>query len=53
MFKMILNEPVSVPKSVTVEARNLLKKLLVKEPAERPNISEVLDHPWFKLPIPS
>ena len=32
---------------VTPECRELIQLLLLKDPTERPNIEEVLMHPWF------
>ena len=33
---------------VSSKAKNLIKKLLTYDPAQRPNATEALDHPWFK-----
>jgi serine/threonine protein kinase len=33
------------------EAINLLTSMLAMEPADRPTIAEVLEHPWLKLPM--
>ena len=34
--------------SISVEAQDLVKKLLHKDSAQRPEIEEVLNHPWFR-----
>ena len=33
---------------ITDEAKDLVDKLLDKDPKTRPNITEALSHPWFK-----
>lgn len=33
--------------TVSAEAKDLISKLLEKNPSKRPSIQEVLDHPWI------
>ena len=35
------------PPTMTQEVKDLIKKLLKKDPNQRPTISEALDHHWF------
>ncbi|KAJ3364197.1 hypothetical protein GGF31_000581 [Allomyces arbusculus] len=37
--------------SVSPEARDLMAQLLVRDPATRPGLKEVMAHPWFRVPI--
>lgn len=44
----ILNHKVSFPVSINTEAKDLIRRLLNPEPKQRPNIKEVLSHPFLK-----
>lgn len=42
-----LDFPDDLFEDVTEEARDLMRKLMVKDPSERLTITECLEHPWF------
>ena len=51
LYKMIQNQEITIPKTLSPETRDLLSKLLNKDPATRlgaagPN--SIKEHPWFK-----
>ena len=54
VFDAILNEPLDfdmdeeLRKRVSPEARDLLSRLLVRDPEQRLSASEALEHPWIK-----
>ncbi len=48
----ILNKEIPIPKKLSVEARDLLKQVLRKEPSQRigcreGGVDELKAHPWF------
>jgi serine/threonine protein kinase len=47
-FKSILETPLSVPKEVSSEAADFLKRILHKDPQKRLSLVEALDHPWME-----
>lgn len=48
IFKSVLNEELNFPdKLVSSEAKDLIRKLLAKDPEERLRIIEILKHPWI------
>lgn len=47
-YQRILNVDIKFPNHVSMEARDLIKKLLVKDPKKRLRLSEVKLHPWIK-----
>ena len=47
LFKKILECKVKYPKYVGEKAKDLIKKILVKEPDERITISQIKKHPFF------
>lgn len=48
LFDLILNENVpKYPLNISMEAKDLLDKLLVKDPQMRYNLTMVKKHPWF------
>jgi len=52
MYKRIVNDPVHIPKRLSKEAKDLLKRLLEKDPTKRigakNGISEIREHPFFR-----
>lgn len=48
LYDKILNCKYSIPKELSLEVSDLLKKLLAREPEDRLDISKILAHPWFK-----
>lgn len=48
LYEKILACKISIPSHVSIEASELLKKLLSRDPAKRPSAEEILSHPWLK-----
>jgi len=46
-YRRITNVELSFPVYMSKEAKDLISKLLVKEPTERIKLHEVLQHPWI------
>lgn len=46
-YKRIIGVDLHFPSSVSVEARDLVSKLLVKEPSQRLSLEQVLQHPFI------
>jgi serine/threonine protein kinase len=49
--KLDLETP-ALKSSMSPAGLDLLKKLLVRDPAERISACEALKHPWIKVPLP-
>ena len=53
IVRQIVKEPVvfkqKIWKNKSNEAKDFVDKLLQKDPEKRINISQILDHSWFKL----
>ena len=47
-YKRILRVYLQFPSYVSENAKDLIRSLLVKEPAQRLPLSRLLDHPWIK-----
>lgn len=48
LFHMIIHDPVPPPPaSVSAELRDLLQRLLQKQPEKRIDITKILEHPWL------
>jgi serine/threonine protein kinase len=47
LFTRILNEPPDIPESIPDDARALIEKLLVKDPAQRLDFEGLVEDPWF------
>ena len=47
-YKRICSLDLKFPSTVTEGARDLIRKLLVKDPTKRMPLSEVASHPWIK-----
>jgi serine/threonine protein kinase len=52
LYKKILNTDYSIPKHVSPEARDLIKRILEKDINQRLTISQIKQHPWFSLNKP-
>ena len=49
LFKKITGGDYTVPKHVTPDAGDLLKRLLCVDPLSRITIPQLRDHPWFQV----
>ena len=38
-------------KSISSTAKDLILKMLSPNPQHRPSVSEILDHPWFRVSL--
>ncbi|KAJ8662780.1 hypothetical protein O0I10_001744 [Lichtheimia ornata] len=47
LYKYILNTELAFPDYVSPEARDLLRKMLVPDPAKRCTMETIMDHPWL------
>lgn len=47
LYKYIVNTPLTFPEYVTPLARDLLRRILVANPAKRALLKEVIAHPWL------
>lgn len=47
-FKRIVNVDLKFPDHVQSDARDLLSRLLVKDPSKRLPLAKVVEHPWIK-----
>ena len=52
LLHKVTHEPVPVPQGVSKELRDLLQKLLQKQPEMRIDITEIFDHPWIACAYP-
>ena len=48
IYKNIKNLEIKWPKDISPLAKDLITKILKKNPLERPNLEEILNHQWFK-----
>ncbi|KAG9035722.1 hypothetical protein FRB95_010787 [Tulasnella sp. JGI-2019a] len=48
LYKYIINTQLTFPEYVSAEARDLLNKMLVPDPAKRCDLDGVKRHPWLK-----
>lgn len=46
LFKKITSEPIDIPATVPEGARELLLQMLNRNPANRPTIQQIKQHPW-------
>ena len=49
IYRKILNGKYIIPKDLSNEVRDLIKKILEYNPKKRININEIKDHPWFNM----
>jgi len=45
--KKVLTAPVRYPKDLSPAAKDLLQKILVKDPEDRISLEKISEHPWF------
>jgi 5'-AMP-activated protein kinase catalytic alpha subunit len=48
-YKKILSNKYIIPKNISKNAQDLIKKMLKLKPKERISIKEIKNHPWFNL----
>jgi serine/threonine protein kinase len=46
---MIVNQPVEIPAGISDELRDLLRRLLLKNPNERIRLAKIKEHPWVAI----
>jgi serine/threonine protein kinase len=49
LYSKILSCSYSLPKSMSGEGANLIKKILVRDPKLRYRLDDIKKHPWFKM----
>ena len=49
LFEKIKNGKFCIPKFISENLKNLLKKILVTDPEKRINIKQIKKHPWFNI----
>ncbi len=47
LYKKILNANYSIPRFVSAEARDLMKKILNTDPETRVTIQDIRNHAWY------
>ena len=52
MYKKILNAEYSLPKFLSDDAKDFISKIFITDPEKRISISEIREHPWYKLHQP-
>ena len=54
--RQTIEDPVPYPASIwghiSIEGKSFVQDLLLKDPEKRPDIKQVLDHPWLKISTP-
>ena len=53
LYQKILACKYTIPKFVSPQASDLIRRLLVRNVGKRLTISKILQHPWFRLYTPS
>ncbi|KAG1317145.1 hypothetical protein G6F62_013063 [Rhizopus arrhizus] len=48
LYKYIINTPLELPSSMSEEAKDLLKRMLVPDPSKRCTMDEIRSHPWLE-----
>ena len=49
LYNKILNGKYNIPKDISNEAKDLIKKILEINPKKRIKINEIKEHPWFNM----
>lgn len=49
LYNKILNGKYTIPKDLSEEAKNLIKKILEVNPKKRITIEQIKQHPWFNM----
>lgn len=52
LYRYIVNTPLTFPDYISVEARDLLSKMLVPDPERRCDLPTVMSHPWLQIYSP-
>jgi serine/threonine protein kinase len=47
LYKYILNTPLELPKNMSPDAKDLLRRMLVPDPTKRCTMDVILNHPWL------
>mmetsp|Transcript_133163 Transcript_133163/g.188147 ORF Transcript_133163/g.188147 Transcript_133163/m.188147 type:complete len:372 (-) Transcript_133163:106-1221(-) len=49
IFNKILRQDVKMPSTISRELASLIRVMLTRDPALRPSVSALLNHPWFHM----
>lgn len=52
VLNRIMNLDFHLPNDLTAECRDLIKKILKDDPAQRITIKDIMQHPWYKVGLP-
>ena len=52
-YRRIAKVDLRFPSHISADARDLISKLLVKEPSKRLSLDNVLVHPWITKQVPA
>lgn len=52
VLSRIMNLNYQLPNDLTPDCRDLIKKILREDPKQRITISEIMQHPWYKVGLP-
>lgn len=47
IIEQVKNAEIFIPDTISTSCRDLLSRILVRNPMNRPSIDEILSHPWF------
>ena len=47
LFNKIVNTQPFIPRTLSADLNNLLKRMLIKDPEQRITLNEIKEHPWF------
>jgi len=48
LYRYIVNTPLTFPEYLSIEARDLLSRMLVPDPLSRCDLESIMGHPWLK-----
>ncbi|CEI87118.1 Putative CAMK/CAMKL/KIN4 protein kinase [Rhizopus microsporus] len=48
LYKYIISTPLELPTSMSEDAKDLLRRMLVPDPRKRCQMNDILDHPWLQ-----
>lgn len=52
VLNRIMNLSYHLPNDLSAECRDLIKKILRDDPAKRIGITQIMQHPWYKVGLP-
>ena len=52
LYKKILKGKYLVPKFISASVTSLIDEILIRDPEDRPSISQIRKHPWFQINQP-